>query len=155
VAFAIAFICALLYFTEFNTTMAAETSVVLFKRGSGVVDDVGGKASARDDEEKGAERSIEVGGERERAKERVESERALAQQARVTDVFSWQHLRYTVPIPGSEDRRLLDDVSGYVAPGKLTALMGESGAGKVRSPSSSSFLLGGAKAEYAFLDYAS
>src|SRR5258708_23820963 len=28
-------------------------------------------------------------------------------------------------------RRLLEDVSGYVAPGKLTALMGESGAGKV------------------------
>jgi len=27
-------------------------------------------------------------------------------------------------------RKLLDDVSGYVAPGKLTALMGESGAGK-------------------------
>ena len=27
--------------------------------------------------------------------------------------------------------RLLDEVSGFVAPGKLTALMGESGAGKV------------------------
>lgn len=62
------------------------------------------------------------------------------------DVFSWQHLDYTVPIPGADDRLLLSDVSGYVfhrsskdsthdntsfvAPGKLTALMGESGAGK-------------------------
>jgi ATP-binding cassette subfamily G (WHITE) protein 2 (SNQ2) len=46
------------------------------------------------------------------------------------DVFTWQHIQYTVPVSGGE-RRLLDDVSGYVAPGKLTALMGESGAGKV------------------------
>jgi len=46
------------------------------------------------------------------------------------DIFSWQHLKYSVPIPGADDRVLLDDVSGYVAPGKLTALMGESGAGK-------------------------
>ena len=28
-------------------------------------------------------------------------------------------------------RKLLDNISGFVAPGKLTALMGESGAGKV------------------------
>ena len=35
-----------------------------------------------------------------------------------------------MPIPGNEVRKLLSDVSGYVAPGKLTALMGESGAGK-------------------------
>jgi len=46
------------------------------------------------------------------------------------DIFSWQHLKYSVPISGADDRVLLDDVSGYVAPGKLTALMGESGAGK-------------------------
>jgi ABC-type multidrug transport system fused ATPase/permease subunit len=45
------------------------------------------------------------------------------------DIFSWQHVDYTVQV-GSESRKLLDDVSGYVAPGKLTALMGESGAGK-------------------------
>lgn len=48
----------------------------------------------------------------------------------MTDVFSWQHVQYTVPVGHGETRRLLDDVSGYVAPGKLTALMGESGAGK-------------------------
>jgi len=39
-------------------------------------------------------------------------------------------MEYTVPLSNGEHRRLLDDVSGYVAPGKLTALMGESGAGK-------------------------
>jgi ATP-binding cassette subfamily G (WHITE) protein 2 (SNQ2) len=35
-----------------------------------------------------------------------------------------------VPVSGGK-RQLLDDISGYVVPGKLTALMGESGAGKV------------------------
>jgi ATP-binding cassette subfamily G (WHITE) protein 2 (SNQ2) len=48
----------------------------------------------------------------------------------MNDIFTWQHVRYTVPIAGQDDRLLLSDVSGYVAPGKLTALMGESGAGK-------------------------
>jgi ATP-binding cassette, subfamily G (WHITE), member 2, SNQ2 len=54
----------------------------------------------------------------------------MAAQPKMTDVFSWQHIEYTVPISSGEHRRLLDDVSGYVVPGKLTALMGESGAGK-------------------------
>jgi ATP-binding cassette subfamily G (WHITE) protein 2 (SNQ2) len=50
----------------------------------------------------------------------------------MTDVFTWRHLHYDVNIKKGETRRLLDDISGFVAPGKLTALMGESGAGKVR-----------------------
>jgi ATP-binding cassette subfamily G (WHITE) protein 2 (SNQ2) len=49
----------------------------------------------------------------------------------MSDVFTWRHLQYDVRIGKGETRRLLEDVSGYVAPGKLTALMGESGAGKV------------------------
>lgn len=48
----------------------------------------------------------------------------------MSDIFSWQHLEYTVPLSGGGTRKLLDDVSGYVAPGKLTALVGASGAGK-------------------------
>ncbi|KZP04118.1 P-loop containing nucleoside triphosphate hydrolase protein, partial [Athelia psychrophila] len=48
----------------------------------------------------------------------------------MTDVFSWQHMEYVVPIGSNEHRKLLDEVTGYAAPGKLTALMGESGAGK-------------------------
>jgi ATP-binding cassette subfamily G (WHITE) protein 2 (SNQ2) len=46
------------------------------------------------------------------------------------DIFSWQHIDYKIPLPDHEERKLLSDVSGYVTPGKLTALMGESGAGK-------------------------
>jgi len=51
----------------------------------------------------------------------------------MTDTFSWEGLNYTVPVSGGAEKRLLNDISGYVVPGKLTALMGESGAGKVRS----------------------
>ncbi|CEI98981.1 hypothetical protein RMCBS344292_13076 [Rhizopus microsporus] len=43
--------------------------------------------------------------------------------------FCWQHINYTVPIKGGKIQ-LLNDVSGIVKPGHLTALMGSSGAGK-------------------------
>ncbi|CCE65505.1 hypothetical protein TPHA_0L01500 [Tetrapisispora phaffii CBS 4417] len=45
------------------------------------------------------------------------------------DVFTWNHLNYTIPYDGAT-RQLLNDIFGYVKPGKMTALMGESGAGK-------------------------
>ncbi|GMG01840.1 unnamed protein product [[Candida] boidinii] len=41
----------------------------------------------------------------------------------------WQHVDYVIQYDGA-DRKLLDDVQGFVIPGTLTALMGESGAGK-------------------------
>ena len=44
-------------------------------------------------------------------------------------IFTWQNLTYTIPYEKAE-RKLLQDVQGYVKPGKLTALMGASGAGK-------------------------
>jgi ATP-binding cassette subfamily G (WHITE) protein 2 (SNQ2) len=50
----------------------------------------------------------------------------------MTDIFTWRNVQYNVIIKKGETRRLLDDISGFVAHGKLTALMGESGAGKVR-----------------------
>ncbi|KJZ73325.1 hypothetical protein HIM_07329 [Hirsutella minnesotensis 3608] len=48
---------------------------------------------------------------------------------RNTSVFTWKNLSYTVKTPAGE-RKLLDNVQGWVEPGKLTALMGASGAGK-------------------------
>ncbi|GLB42433.1 putative ABC transporter superfamily, ABCG family. PDR (TC 3.A.1.205) subfamily protein [Lyophyllum shimeji] len=128
VAFGIGFITALLIFTELNTSLAGESFVVLFKRGakSPVLAEAE-KENLRSDEERSstssqptmmAEHDNEV------------AEKAIAEATTAkTDTFSWLHLQYTVSVPGGQ-RKLLDDVSGYVVPGKLTALMGESGAGK-------------------------
>ncbi|KAG8903275.1 hypothetical protein FRB99_003542 [Tulasnella sp. 403] len=43
--------------------------------------------------------------------------------------LTWKDVNYVVPVPGGT-RRLLHDVTGYVKPGQLVALMGASGAGK-------------------------
>ena len=48
---------------------------------------------------------------------------------RNTSIFTWKNLSYTVKT-SSGDRKLLDDVQGWVKPGMLGALMGSSGAGK-------------------------
>lgn len=45
------------------------------------------------------------------------------------DIFTWRNVCYDIPVKGGQ-RRLLDNVSGWVKPGTLTALMGVSGAGK-------------------------
>ncbi|EGG19464.1 hypothetical protein DFA_00041 [Cavenderia fasciculata] len=44
-------------------------------------------------------------------------------------VLTWQHIKYTVPVPGGK-RLLLDDIQGWIKPGQMTALVGSTGAGK-------------------------
>lgn len=51
--------------------------------------------------------------------------------------FTWKDLTYTVPYDG-KTKRLLSKVSGYCAPGQMTALVGSSGAGKTTCQSSPS-----------------
>lgn len=99
--------------------------MILFKRGtkSPVLSDATAEGT---DEEKTSPSAVAP----DNHTDKKEVKKALAAQPAMTNVFSWQHVQYTVPVSGGE-RKLLDDVSGYVAPGKLTALMGESGAGKV------------------------
>ena len=52
--------------------------------------------------------------------------------ARSTSIFTWRNLNYTIPYKGGK-KQLLQDVQGYVKPGRLTALVGASGAGSVIS----------------------
>ncbi|KAH7099818.1 pleiotropic drug resistance ABC transporter [Auriculariales sp. MPI-PUGE-AT-0066] len=145
IGWGVLFITALLTLTERNTDMAVETGVTHFKRTKRNKDTV--KASATDPEKgspglisgeatvvNGTPRSTSSSGaapEDRAAGISKEAQRALdGVVAKVTDVFTWRDVRYTVQTAGGEERTLLNDVSGYVAPGKLTALMGESGAGK-------------------------
>lgn len=129
IAFAIFFVIVLLVFTEFNTSLAGVTSVVLFKRGSNVSTTHSTTPPGSSSDEEKTKVISSTNSELDARKENEEEiQEAMEEQPRMKNTFTWQHMNYEVA-----GRRLLNDVSGYVAPGKLTALMGESGAGKVRT----------------------
>ncbi|RDB26885.1 Brefeldin A resistance protein [Hypsizygus marmoreus] len=119
-AFAVGFLTALLVFTEFNTATASDTSVVLFKRTFG-----SHKVTSHQKQDEEA-----LHGEKSSPETSRGANKELATHPPMTNIFSWQHINYSVPIEGEPDKQLLSDVTGYVAPGKLTALIGESGSGK-------------------------
>jgi ATP-binding cassette subfamily G (WHITE) protein 2 (SNQ2) len=126
VAYGVGFLLCLLIFTEINTGHSGQGSMLLFKRGSDAKVVKEAEAAVAPDEEK-AERLKEASTPK---SENEDEKAALAEQPKMTNTFSWRNLKYTVTVSG-ERKCLLDNVSGFVAPGKLTALMGESGAGKV------------------------
>lgn len=123
-AFGLFFIGCYLLFTEINTDSASESSSVIFKRGAKtpVIDE----HERKGDEEKGRN---SVGASAQSVSGDSETPVPSAKAQVMTDVFSWQNINYTIPVHDGT-RKLLEDVSGYVAPGKLTALVGSSGAGK-------------------------
>ena len=98
---------------------------MLFKRGSR--SPLTPTAGVKADEEKGQTEEYRPG----QVNAKYTAEKASQGVPLSNDVFTWHNLQYDVPVAGGTVRRLLDNVSGYVAPGNLTALMGESGAGKV------------------------
>ncbi|KAJ1770537.1 ATP-binding cassette transporter snq2, partial [Coemansia sp. RSA 1938] len=51
------------------------------------------------------------------------------EQIELGTTYTWQDVNYTVPVKGGS-RQLLNNVSGFIKPGQMTALMGSSGAGK-------------------------
>ncbi|OSX63435.1 hypothetical protein POSPLADRAFT_1074039 [Postia placenta MAD-698-R-SB12] len=123
VAFGIGFICAYLAATEINTSSSGQSSVTLFKRGSKPIRP---SAIAVDEERRSGSDSSTV---QKDGQDQDEARKAMAEASSPKNTFSFQNLTYVVPVKDGQ-RKLLDGVSGYVAPGKLTALMGESGAGK-------------------------
>lgn len=127
VAFGIGFFVFLLVAAEYNTNSAFDTAVTLFKQGTYAVD----VTATTEDEEKASRLSVHPPSLDDRAPRTADASAPYIslEKPATNDIFTWQHIQYVVSVSGGE-RRLLDDVSGYVAPGKLTALMGESGAGK-------------------------
>lgn len=127
IAFGAGFFVFLLIAAEYNTNSAFDTAVTLFKQGTRTTEII----ASMEDEEKSSRPSAHspsLNGGAPRTAGAPAPYSPLEKPA-INDVFTWQHIQYSVLVSGG-DRRLLDDVSGYVAPGKLTALMGESGAGK-------------------------
>ncbi|KAI0074336.1 pleiotropic drug resistance ABC transporter [Panus rudis PR-1116 ss-1] len=122
-AFGIGFLFIYLVISEFNLHLAGESTTTIFKRGSKAPT---AKVPTSSDPEKGRSRRTASNAQSKEESQKAVQDGALAMH----DIFSWQHLNYTIPLGDGATRKLLDDVSGFVAPGKLTALVGSSGAGK-------------------------
>ncbi|CCH45108.1 putative membrane protein [Wickerhamomyces ciferrii] len=126
IAFLILFLAVNAIATEFKRPVSGGGDHLYFKRGEKKLDDV-----IISENEK--PRDIEAGGvpntHDQDLKDQSSSENEVFEGLGSTSVFSWQNVDYVIPYKGGE-RKLLDNVQGYVKPGTLTALMGESGAGK-------------------------
>lgn len=114
-----------LYFVavEVNSETSSTAEVLVFRRGNVpayMQDMAKGKAN---DEEQEAPAKV---GSTDADKEQGDNVNVIPPQE---DIFTWKDVSYDIEIKG-EPRRLLDEVSGFVKPGTLTALMGTSGAGK-------------------------
>ncbi|EED19626.1 ABC multidrug transporter, putative [Talaromyces stipitatus ATCC 10500] len=118
IAFWIFFMFTYLTCTELNSATSSTAEFLVFRRGR-----VPAYMTKSDNDVKNG--TIEVPtGDSESAKEEVVN--MLPEQR---DIFTWRNVCYDIPVKGGQ-RRLLDNVSGWVKPGTLTALMGVSGAGK-------------------------
>ncbi|GAB7360025.1 hypothetical protein MBLNU230_g7548t2 [Neophaeotheca triangularis] len=123
VGFLIAFMGFYFMAVEFNSSTTSSAEVLVFRRGHvpAYLQDLD-KKQANDEE---------VGGSNEGANAEKEGEgeqdvNAIPPQ---TDIFTWRNVTYEIPVKDG-NRTLLDNISGWVKPGTLTALMGTSGAGK-------------------------
>lgn len=100
--------------------------MTVFKRGQAPkdVDDALKNKTSPGDEEDGSQAQNNVNTKQEPA----DGEKRVEGIAKNTAIFTWQHVNYDVSVKGGR-KRLLNDVQGYVRPGRLTAMMGASGAG--------------------------
>ncbi|OQD86054.1 hypothetical protein PENANT_c008G03778 [Penicillium antarcticum] len=112
-AFMIFFMFVYLLATEYISEAASKGEVLIFRRGNQPKAQQGDAETTPD----AAYRADE------------ENENAGANIQRQTAIFQWQDLCYDIKIK-TEERRILDNVNGWVKPGTATALMGVSGAGK-------------------------
>ncbi|KAG7694129.1 hypothetical protein KL948_003099 [Ogataea haglerorum] len=130
IGFVVGFLVINMIIVEFYNPMVATSDQLLFVKGAKLPDsllEATGQARPKSDEESAGNSRTDTKSEVDEAQHSTAD--TTGEKLGSNDIFMWQHVNYVVPYEG-EDRKLLDDVQGYVLPGTLTALMGESGAGK-------------------------
>lgn len=136
----VGFLCAFFLFFVFLTALGMELmkpnagggAITVFKRGQvpKTVEksiETGGRGNK--DEESGPTTKVTPAMASEGQAAGESTDESLQKVAKNETVFTFQNINYTIPYENGQ-RKLLQDVQGYVRPGKLTALMGASGAGK-------------------------
>jgi ATP-binding cassette subfamily G (WHITE) protein 2 (SNQ2) len=127
-AFFLFFVALTAFGMEIRKPNKGGGAVTIFRRGQvpkTVVKEMENK-NLRPDEESG---KMEPVTEKQSTSDNEESEKTVEGIAKNETIFTFKNINYTIPYE-KEERTLLRDVQGFVAPGKLTALMGASGAGK-------------------------
>ena len=113
-AFWMAFLVWFFLMTERGHGISGGAIQLVFKRGAKIPEAI----ASSQDEEKGSSTSSSVHhGEMTQNNHKVKNSKNSFPTS--GDIFSWHHLNYDITLKGGQTRRLLDDVSGYVAPGKL------------------------------------
>ncbi|KAL3480136.1 ABC-2 type transporter-domain-containing protein [Aspergillus californicus] len=119
VAFWIFFTAIYLVATEINSSTSSKAEYLVFRRGHV-------PAQLRNTDKDQGDAPPENSTLTEKPADSAQDTSVIPEQH---SVFTWRNVCYDIPVTGGQ-RRLLDNVSGWVKPGTLTALMGVSGAGK-------------------------
>jgi hypothetical protein len=88
------------------------------------------KTGGNQDEEKGYQNHAASSPSSSEPRTSVDEKEARGSISQSSAALTWQNVNYTIPYKGGQ-KKLLQDIEGYVKPGRLTALVGASGAGFV------------------------
>jgi ATP-binding cassette subfamily G (WHITE) protein 2 (PDR) len=118
--FLVAFIVIYFVAIELNSSTSSTAEVLIFRRGHILGYNNGHASTLTKDEE-----TVVVATPPELSSESDGVDIIPPQK----DIFTWKNVTYNIPVKNGT-RMLLDNITGWVKPGELTALMGVSGAGK-------------------------
>lgn len=133
-AFFLFFLAIAMFGMERMKPNAGGAAVTVFQRGQVPKHvqksiETGGRKGGKSDEESGQIGEKIMPTHKDSEEQEIRNDEAMRTVAKNETVFTFQDVNYTIPYQGGE-RKLLQNVQGFVRPGKLTALMGASGAGK-------------------------
>ncbi|EAA35951.1 hypothetical protein GE21DRAFT_25 [Neurospora crassa] len=129
IAFSVLYLLVTVLATEKLSFVGGGGGALVFKKTSKAKKNLTLGNQGQHDEEKGSSRGSstdDIGKKTPQGPSRKEMDGTIEKSQKV---FTWENVTYTVPTPQGP-KRLLNNVTGYVKPGVMVALMGASGAGK-------------------------